>query len=169
MSKSGTQSKTGTKVSKKAAIRPKKVKKVIDPKPAHRPAYYNSPDEMQIAIKDYFENCPDKITVITKDFEKIEIPKITSSGLAYYLGFESRQSLYDYAEKPNFSYTIKRALLFIEKEYEKKLDMNNVSGVIFALKNFGWKDSQEIKHSGLKPLEINVENTQQKKKIEDNL
>ena len=68
----------------------------------------------------------------------------TWTGLAIYLGFESRQSLEDYKTKPGFSYPIKKALLRIENEYEKAMFSKNPAGPIFALKNFGWRDKQEI-------------------------
>lgn len=47
-----------------------------------------------------------------------------------------------------FTHTIKRARAFMEKEYEKLLRAGNCTGAIFALKNFGWTDKQEIEHSG---------------------
>jgi len=72
---------------------------------------------------------------------------ITWSGLALYLGFESRQSLQDYKDKEGFSYPIKKALLKIESYYEENISKNNPAGAIFALKNFGWKDKQEFDHT----------------------
>lgn len=69
----------------------------------------------------------------------------TWTGLALYLGFESRQSLEDYKKKEGFSYSIKKALTRIEALYEQRMiKSNNPSGSIFALKNFGWKDKQEV-------------------------
>ena len=73
----------------------------------------------------------------------------TWSGLALYLGFVSRDSLWDYSKKPEFSDSVKKALSKIESIYEQRMNKsNNPSGAIFALKNFGWKDRQEIKHEG---------------------
>jgi hypothetical protein len=60
------------------------------------------------------------------------------------LGFESRQSFYDYEEKEEFTYTIKKARMLIENEYEFQLQRGNTTGAIFALKNFGWKDKSEV-------------------------
>jgi hypothetical protein len=68
----------------------------------------------------------------------------TITGLALYLGFESRQSFYDYAERKQFSYTVKRGRLKIEHEYEKSLRSQTFAGAIFALKNMGWKDRTDI-------------------------
>lgn len=45
------------------------------------------------------------------------------------------------------SYPIKKALAKIEENYEQGLFTRNPAGAIFALKNFGWRDTKEIKHS----------------------
>jgi hypothetical protein len=61
-----------------------------------------------------------------------------------HLGFASRQSFYDYEERGEYSYIIKNARLRVEKGYELRLHGNNPTGSIFALKNMGWSDKQEI-------------------------
>lgn len=96
-----------------------------------RPPLFNDPSEMEDVIASYFSQM------------KEEESPITISGLALYLGFESRQSFYDYEKNGDFSYIIKRARLRVESEYEKKLSGNSVTGSIFALKNMGWKDKSE--------------------------
>jgi hypothetical protein len=71
------------------------------------------------------------------------------TGLALYLGFADRQSLHDYEKREPFSFTIKQARTRVEKFYEEQLTVSrNPSGSIFALKNFGWSDRQEVEHSG---------------------
>ena len=107
-----------------------------------RPPFYSDPNELQLKVDEYFNNCPDK-KAITVGFDRIDVPVYSICGLAYHLGFESRQSFYDYENVPEFSYTIKRARLFIEKEYEEQLSVGNTIGAIFALKNMGWKDKSE--------------------------
>ena len=107
---------------------------------------FKNPEEIADSIKDYFENGVKRKTVIVGKGEfkrevEIEVPTIT--GLCFHLGFASRQSFYDYEKKDNFSYIIKRARLFIEKEYEEMLQINPTAA-IFALKNMGWTDKQEI-------------------------
>jgi len=132
---------------RKPKAKPEKKKADINSEvknPVGKPPVFTSPEQMQERIQDYLDNCPDLLKIITKDGDQIEVPKLTSSGLAYHIGFASRQSLYDYAKKEEYSYTIKRAMLFIEKEYEMKLGTGNAAGIIFALKNFGWKDQTEI-------------------------
>lgn len=92
-----------------------------------RPPKYKKPEEVKDKCIEYFESC----------IENKE--KITITGLALYLGFASRTSLYDYAEKEEFMYIIKRACLVVENSYEK----NGKTIDIFALKNMGWKDKME--------------------------
>src|SRR5689334_2676209 len=103
---------------------------------AGRPPLYETPEEMQKVIDLYFKKCD----------EENKKPAITR--LAYTLGFESRQSFYDYEEKPEFTYIIKRARLLVEAGYEDGLRENNSTGSIFALKNMGWKDKVENEFSG---------------------
>ena len=93
---------------------------------------YETVEQLEEAIEDFFEQCDDKPTI---------------TGLAYWLGFESRQSFYAYEGKEQFSYTLKRARLRIESNYEKMLQKQSCAGAIFALKNFGWIDKQEIDHT----------------------
>lgn len=98
-----------------------------------RPPLYSTPEEMQEKIQEYFDDCGEQPTI---------------TGLCLHLGFESRQSFYDYQEKPLFTYTIKRARLMIENEYEKAgLTAKSPVFHIFALKNLGWKDKQELDHT----------------------
>lgn len=75
-----------------------------------------------------------------------EPPTIT--GVTLFLGFESRQSFYDYSEKGDFSYALKKIRTRVENRYEQNLHANNPTGSIFALKNMGWKDKTETEHSG---------------------
>lgn len=117
-----------------------------------RPPIYNSSEELQEQIDEYFNSGVKKRTVIIgkaphQTSIEIEVPTIT--GLCIFLGFESRQSFYDYEQREGFSYTIKRARLFIENEYEEMLSSGNTVGAIFALKNFGWIDKTEVKHDGI--------------------
>jgi DNA-packaging protein gp3 len=93
-----------------------------------RPAIFESVEQLEKAIAEYFD------TTVKK----------TITGLAYHLGFESRQSFYDYQDREEFSYSIKRARLRIEMYYEEKLTENNCTGPIFALKNMSWKDKTEV-------------------------
>ena len=110
------------------------------------PALFKTPDELKAKIDEYFSNCPDKKEIVTQA-GIVKINVYTICGLAYYLGFESRQSFYDYEKRVEFSYIIKRCRLRIEMNYEQNLQFNNSTGSIFALKNMDWHDTVENKHS----------------------
>lgn len=101
---------------------------------AGQPAYFDTPESFETACKEYFANNSELSYTIT--------------GLALYLGFESRQSFYDYEKREGFSYIVKWARMRVENSYEMSLRTNSVTGAIFALKNMGWKDKTETEHSG---------------------
>lgn len=95
-----------------------------------RPVKWDDPEAFEIAVNEYFD-----------DQEILH----TWTGLALHLGFASRDSLNDYKKKDGFSDSVKKALMRIENKYEEAaLTKKNPAGAIFALKNFGWKDRQEI-------------------------
>lgn len=67
----------------------------------------------------------------------------TVNGLALFLD-TTRETLNKYEYMPEFTDTIKRAKTRIENELELGLYGNNVTGLIFNLKNnYGWKDKTE--------------------------
>ena len=65
--------------------------------------------ELEAAIDEYFERR-----------QEVSVPP-TVAGLALWLGFEDRQSIYDYKERPAFSCTIKKAITRIEEYAEMQL------------------------------------------------
>lgn len=109
-----------------------------------RPAKYLTPEELQKKVDEYFVSWYRKKKMYNSDGREYEVPAITITDLAIFLWFESRQSIYDYAERWDFSYIIKRAQLFVEREYEERLAGNSPTGAIFALKNMWWKDKSEV-------------------------
>lgn len=116
-----------------------------------RPPKYKNKEELQDKITEYFEKGMRKKKVVVgpvTNRSMVEIPVPTITGLALFLGFESRQSFYDYEKNEEFTYTIKKARTFIEREYEELLSTGNVTGAIFALKNMGWNDKSIIEHEG---------------------
>lgn len=124
---------------------------------------FRSAKKLQAAIEEYFETGLTVRTFLTgvAPYQKevsLRVPTITE--LALFLGFASRQSIYDYEKDGRFSYIIKRARLRIEIHYEQMLQINTVaSGPIFALKNMGWTDKTEIAHGGIEggpPIVINL-------------
>lgn len=122
-----------------------------------RPPLFESVDDFNAKVDEYFEWIQgDKEIVCDSDddgdpqdrevFSRWPEPP-TITGLCLFLGFESRQSFYDYEKRPGFSYAVKRAKLRIEAEYEKSMQTaRNPTAHIFALKNLGWSDKQEHDH-----------------------
>lgn len=106
--------------------------------PGGRPRKFESPEQFDELADKYFEDC------------KAEGLPITWTGLCLGVGVCQRSSLEPYKEgkydtdEQKFSYSIKKALMRVELEYEKRLVNDGGSGPIFALKNFGWKDKQEM-------------------------
>lgn len=98
---------------------------------AGRPPKWETPEQLQKEIDKYFEDC------------KKNNEPLTITGLALALD-TYRDVLMDYQNKDEFSNTVKRAKQIIENAYEKRLIQNGRSGDIFALKNFGWVDKQEV-------------------------
>lgn len=121
-----------------------------------RPPIHTDPKAVDNLIADYFEWIegeseeteeieynPETGTETTKStikwIRKPEPPTVT--GLSLHLGFANKSSLYDYADKVEFSYSIKKAVSRIEKFHEIAITKGDKCvGNIFALKNFGWKD-----------------------------
>jgi DNA-packaging protein gp3 len=93
-----------------------------------RPPKFETPEQLETACQEYFD---------------LNGSTLTITGLAMYLGFDSRQSLYDYEKREEFSFIIKAARLAVENSYEKSLRTVSVAGAIFALKNMGWRDKVE--------------------------
>lgn len=104
-----------------------------------RPPIYEPTEEnfvkVQKLCESYFDTLDGKPPLVT--------------GLTLHLGFESKSTLYEYAKKSGFSNPIKKALTKIEMFHETATAYGDKCvGNIFILKNFNWKDSQDLNHSG---------------------
>lgn len=112
-----------------------------------RPPFYETPEQMMEKAIEYFE-----IETNTQG-----VCKPTISGLIFHLGFEKRQSWYDYKEKSKeFTYTINRLQKFIESCYEKNLHGFNYAGSIFALKNLNSSEWKDETHSEINQTNKNI-------------
>ncbi len=132
--------------------------------PGGRPLKFKTVKELQEKIDSYFVDCdPHWIQEITWDYPRlnnkkqfdaemteqtkmVKTPQIpyTITGLALALG-TTRDLLLDYAEKDEFSDTIKSAKAKCHNFAEKRLFEANATGPIFNLKNnYGWKDKTEV-------------------------
>lgn len=97
-------------------------------RPVGRPQTWTDPVVVQKVIDQYFSNQKQP----------------TMAGLAEALDI-SRSTLYNYAEKDEFLDTIRKARQKIELLYENLLIYGGApTGVIFALKNTGWKDRTDV-------------------------
>ena len=105
-----------------------------------RPLKFENAEQMQKLIDKYFAETPDD--------------EITITGLALALDTD-RKTLINYENRDEFFNTIKKAKTIVENSYERALRKNGRTGEIFALKNFGWTDKQEIDSN------VNVSNYQE--------
>lgn len=69
---------------------------------------------------------------------------VTLSGLILALGLCSRESFDNYGRRAEYVDSVKRAKLHVAMAYEDNLVKPHAAGSIFALKNMGWTDRQDI-------------------------
>lgn len=101
--------------------------------PGGRPLKFKTVKSLQRKIDAYFD---------------VTVPgNYTITGLALALD-TSRETLMNYEDRPEFFDTIKKAKNKIEYGYELSLRTRGSAGDIFGLKNFGWRDKQDIENSG---------------------
>lgn len=105
------------------------------------PPKWTDPKKLHERIVEYFEYIKGD-----ESEERTEEPP-TVTGLALFLGFSAKSTLYEYSKKQEFSNSIKRGLMLIEQNYEFHLYAKNSTGSIFALKNMGWKDQKHYDHT----------------------
>ena len=101
-----------------------------------RPRIISSPEEMLNRGYAYFDEC------------KSEEKPILVTGLVLALGLSSRESLEEYGKREEFSDAVKELKSVCENYAENKLFSNNPTGAIFALKNYGWTDKQDVSLAG---------------------
>lgn len=121
-----------------------------------RPRTISDAQEMQERIDKYFKDCEGK-PLIGDDGNPVldkwgnavilgaKPPTIT--GLALALGFNSRTSLLNYQDMPEFMHTVTRAKSRVEAYAESRLfDKDGANGAKFSLANNfrGWAEKQEI-------------------------
>ena len=101
-----------------------------------RPRKIGSPEEFDRLVDEYLA-----------DRFAQEKP-ITLTGCLLHMGIYSRATLEDYASYEGFSEPVKRLRSLVAQAYEERLHGNSPTGAIFALKNMGWSDKQELEHTG---------------------
>lgn len=119
----------------------------IEDNPVGRPLAFKSLEDLEEAVDLYFETDAYIETGISDTGEPIKMYAPTMSGLALSLGVD-RKTITNYANRDEFFPAIKKARSRVEVALEQRLYGNNVTGVIFNLKNnFDWRDSQNIDHT----------------------
>ena len=93
---------------------------------------FKTPADLKAAFDDYFTNTPKMMYTVT--------------GLCLHCNM-SRQLLQDYEGREDYRDIVKIAKLKVENSYELSLRAHGRAGDIFALKNFGWSDKQQIDHT----------------------
>ena len=107
---------------------------------------FHDAEEMAKGVTEYFEYCEDNKR------------PVSMARCALFLGFSSRRALYDYEKK---SEDFKRVIDFIRSHIQASLEEQVMagrdgSGVIFMLKNFGYRDDATTEEE-TPPLEITFE------------
>jgi len=94
-----------------------------------RPRIFDKPEQIQKLIDEYFQETASE--------------DITITGLCLHIGIH-KDTFYEYGKRKAFAETIRMARMRVENAYEISLRHNGRAGDIFALKNFGWRDKQEV-------------------------
>lgn len=94
-----------------------------------RPLKIETPEQMEKILNEYFETTEEN--------------KITITGICLALDLD-KSNFYEYEKREGYRDIVKRARMIVENSYEISLRENGRTGDIFALKNFGWTDKQEI-------------------------
>jgi hypothetical protein len=96
-----------------------------------RPRAFKSVEDIESKIQNY------------KDYLETKNKPPTIAGLAFYLGID-RQTLYNYSKKEEYFATIKSIRDWVIMSTEEFAIDRGHSGVIFLMKNYGYKDRQDI-------------------------
>jgi len=104
-----------------------------------RPLKFKTPEDFDLIVDLYVATC-------AEEKEPLTIP-----GLALFLGFADKSSLYHYQKRKAFTGSVKRARTLIEESTVKRSMGSNAAGAIFMLKNMGYSDRQNVQ---VEPVQI---------------
>ena len=82
---------------------------------------------------------------IDKYFDTVPVNEQTRAGLFVFLGI-TKPTWYSYEKQEEFREVIEFATLRLESKYELQLNEKSRPGDIFALKQYGWTDKQEVEN-----------------------
>lgn len=95
-----------------------------------QPPRYETAADLELKVEEYFSSLIDDEIALGKT----KVP--TMAGLAFFLGFKTRQSMYDMEKRgKDFAFVVQRARLAIEAGVEQLLIREGKAGQIFWLKN----------------------------------
>ena len=106
-------------------------------RPPGKPPIIPNAEEFNRRAQAYFDSC-------TPTEANPEPPKLGFVALALALGLNGRAQLREYGERPVYASAVKKALSVVEASYESQLRSGQPVGAIFALKQAGWSDRQDI-------------------------
>lgn len=107
-----------------------------------RPRTYDDPETLDMMVDMYVMDAAEKGEFLT-------LP-----GLALFLGWESKDRIYQYEEDERFQASIKRARSIVETKTVNVAMSTSGGGPVFILKNMGYTDRFDIKHT---PINIKIE------------
>lgn len=121
------------------------------------PPKFESAEELERQIQEYFDQCDEgyEREIVTKKGDVIKIRTklpYTVAGLAYHLGFASRQSLWDYQnrnKREDLAYIVSRAKLKIDNQLAVRGLIGDIEPRVATLmmsSNFGYSPRQEHIH-----------------------
>jgi hypothetical protein len=106
----------------------------------------STPEEAEKKFQDYFNITPKEEWTIT--------------GVCLHCNI-NKDTFYEYCKRDDYKDVFHKARLMVENSYELSLRKNGRAGDIFALKNFGWSDKQEvdqtISNKDDKPFKVEIE------------
>lgn len=113
---------------------------LIDPIPVprvrERSELVASPEEFRHLVEDYLA------------YQQSAGKPATFSGMALHLGFNSRKHFEEFGRSnADYRAAVEYARARIEEMYEERLHGSSPTGAIFALKNYGWSDRQDVFHT----------------------
>jgi hypothetical protein len=113
-----------------------------------RPPKFETPQDLEKRIKEYFEHIDKQNEEAIQAGNPLDYEPPTITGLLLFCGFSHLQQFFDQEKRSEeFSDVIKRAKAVVMKIHERRLGSTTPTGSIFWLKNFGWKDTQQIDHT----------------------
>lgn len=133
----------------------------LQPSGLGRPPKYDTPEQLYEKIRQYFDTCkPEPMTYEGEDGERLPLldksgkpvmieHKPTIAKMALFLGYSSRQSIYDLkAKNDSFAYIVESAMTQIEGEHEENLFTSANGGSKFWLTNNArYSDKQTVEQT----------------------